>query len=200
MLLTGSALGQTTIISTIGGDGGFDVFSNQVDMAAWSQTSLFSDVSVSAELDGVGSTINGTAYLMTQVGSGTTTANQVASASFTVSTPPFEPDLTTLFSSLTLGPGTYYLVITASGGGWEISNPSATVITAPGVTLVDGNYTTSPGNMDQPYPPDDTFSSAPESNNLEFIVSTPEPPVSVLLGMGSISLAAVCRKAFRRMA
>jgi hypothetical protein len=198
MLLTGNLLAQTTIISTISGDGGFDLFGSQVDMAAWSQTSLYNNVSVSAELDGVGSTITGTAYLVTQVGSGTTSANQIMSADFTVSTLPFEPDLTTLFSGLTLGPGTYYLVITASGGGWEISDPSATSVMAPGVTLVAGNYTTNPGNVDQSYPPDDAFSSAPESSNLEFVVSTPEPPVSALLGFGLISMTVMCRKAFRR--
>ena len=199
-LFTCSILAQTTVISTISGDGGFDLFGNQVNMAAWSQTNLFSNVSVSAELDGVGSTINGTAYLMTQVGPGTTTASQIASSDFTVSTLPLEPDLTTLFTGLTLGPGTYYLVITASGGGWEISDPSATPVTAPGVMLVDGNYTTYPSNIDQPYPPDDTFMAAPESNNLEFIVATPEPAVSSLLGLGLISFAMICRKARQRAA
>lgn len=197
-LLTVTVLAQTTIISTISGDGGFDLFSNRVDMAAWSQTNLYSDVNVSAELDGDGGAISGTAYLVTQVGPGTTTANQIASANFTVSTLPFEPDLTTLFSGLTLGPGSYYLVIAASGGGWEISNPSPTVITAPGVTLIDGNYITSPTNMDQPYPPDDTFTAAPESNNLEFIVATPEPTDSSLLGLGLIGMAVITRKAWER--
>lgn len=85
-------------------------------MAAWSQTDLYSNVSVKAELDGNGTAINGTAYLMTQVGPGTTTANQIASADFAVTALPFGPDLTTLFTGLTLGPGTYYLIITASGG------------------------------------------------------------------------------------
>lgn len=169
-------------------------------MAAWSQTDLYNNVSISAELDGNGTAINGTAYLMTQVGPGTTTANQIASAGFAVSALPFGPDLTTLFTGLTLGPGTYYLVITASGGGWEISDASAATITAPGVALVDGNYTTYPNNVDEPYPPDDMFSSAPETNNLEFIVATPEPSVSILLGLGLVGLTIMCPKGRRSAA
>lgn len=194
MLLTANIQAQTTVISTVSGDGGFDLLGNQVNMAAWSQTDLYSNLTISAELDGVGSTINGTAYLMAQVGPGATTANQIASDNFIVSALPFGPDLTTLFTGLTLGPGTYYLVITASGGGWEISDASATTVMAPGVALVDGNYTTYPSNIDQPYPPDDTFTSAPESNNLEFIVSTPEPGVSALFTFGFFSLAVIYRK------
>lgn len=105
----------------------------------------FQEVSVSAEIDpnGNGSTHTaiGTAYLTTRIGPGTTTANQLASVPFSV-TGIDTPVLTTLFSGLTLGAGTYYLVLSSppnESAGWEFGRccPAPPPVTAPGVTLVD---------------------------------------------------------------
>ena len=63
----------------------------------------------------IGNTVagnEGTAYLMTQIGPGTNATHEIASA--TVAYPVFpglqNPTFTTVFSNLTLGPGTYYFV------------------------------------------------------------------------------------------
>jgi hypothetical protein len=60
---------------------------------------------------------DGTAYLMTQIGPGTTSAQQEASDNFAAAS---GISLTNLFSGLTLPPGLYYLVVTSSSlGAWR---------------------------------------------------------------------------------
>src|SRR5204863_8662304 len=64
-------------------------------------------------------TLTGTAFLTTRVGPGATIADEVARYNYTVTSPLFPHELKTLFSGLTLGAGTYYLIISGSGsGGW----------------------------------------------------------------------------------
>ena len=118
---------QSTIVSTIDGGSGFGEFSDGAGgiyavAAGWTQTSSYQNVSIAAELNGGGGgTITGIAYLMTELGPSTTTANVLATADFTATSPisGYPPDLVTLFNGLTIGSGTYYLVIAGSGGGWE---------------------------------------------------------------------------------
>ena len=86
---------------------------------SWTQNVATSNTTVSAILDknGIGTVTQGTAWLMKQVGPGTTSANQIAEAIFTtpsstinnqdLTTAPY----TTLFGGLNLPPGTYYLVL-----------------------------------------------------------------------------------------
>jgi hypothetical protein len=195
--LASSASGQVTLISTINGNGGWLNFGAYAEIVAWSQSSTYSPVSIAAELNGNGSTITGTAYLMTRVGPGTTTANELAHSSFSVTTSMWEPALTTLFTGLTLGPGTYYLVASASGGGWEITNQGATTpVTAPGVSMVENGAQSWVLNS---YPPASQFmhytaGGGPYPYNLEYLVSVvPEPASATLFGLSVISLAALLR-------
>jgi hypothetical protein len=84
---------------------------------SWTETATYTNVAVSAL---VGTTIGfqqstGTAYLLNNLGPGTTAANQVAApVAFTTG------GSMQLFSGLTLGPGTYYLLIDSVEGkaGW----------------------------------------------------------------------------------
>lgn len=126
--------------------------------AGWSQTSGYTNVTITAEIDpGTGSGTSGTAYLMSQIGPGTTTAQQIATASFSATGAAFTPVLNTLFTGLTLGPGNYYLVLSsASGLGWAETNGTSPV-TAAGVSLISNasNY----GNPLQTYAPASNFSS-----------------------------------------
>jgi hypothetical protein len=205
-------LGATTIISTINGLAGYTglgTFATIVQAAesSWMQTGTFSGVNIAAEIDPAGSssvshTSTGTAYLMTQVGPGTTPANELANAPFSVTGTQFNPTLVTLFTGLTLGPGIYYLVLSApasQSAGWDIADIPTTPTTAPGVTLVDGNLR----GPEALYPPSTNFSNA-FGNLLEYSVTgnaVPEPSTLVLFFAGFAGLAICNRRRVRsRMA
>jgi len=169
---------------------------------SFSLTSSFDDVSISANLANAynfGST--GTAFLTTQIGAGTTTANQIASATFspaysgsnafTSVTP------TTLFSNLTLTAGTYYLVLSSNSSidtlSWE-GGSSVTTTTAPGVSigatdLTDNFHTTSsyiPADSFSPY--QNVIFDGEPTNYLYTVtgVAAPEPN-SVMLMLASLA-------------
>jgi hypothetical protein len=183
-----SVSAQVTNISTVdpvGGSTGWNYFNAFADMAAWTQLSSHSQVSISALVDGGDGTTTGTFYLMTQVGPGTTTASELAHASFSVTGSTFAPQLVTLFSGLTLGPGTYYLVGAGSGpGGWVDNTLNQTPVTAPDVSMAINNFR---AQVYDPYPPANSFMSYYPGifpYNLEYIVSeVPEPSALTLLGI-----------------
>src|SRR5579864_1647277 len=92
-------LGAGTIISTDGlGNIGF---AWGFDAAGWTQTQTYTNVTITAEIDpGLGSGTNGTFYLMTQVGPGTTLADQIATTTVTATGAEFSSVLeTTTWSS-----------------------------------------------------------------------------------------------------
>jgi hypothetical protein len=106
----------------------------------WTQTGTYQNVSVAALLDTLQDPASGTAFLVDSIGAGTTVANQIAVAPFSVPAfvSPFSSSFTTLFSGLTLGPGTYYLVLTGTSSSgipasWRFDSPFA-VQTDAGVT------------------------------------------------------------------
>jgi hypothetical protein len=74
--------------------------------------------------------VTGQAYLMTAIGPGTTVASQAATAPFFVPGTLVTPTSADLFSGLSLGPGTYYLLLTVpphlpfSTGGPRARPPS----------------------------------------------------------------------------
>jgi hypothetical protein len=184
--------GAATIISTDGqGNAGYGIlYGSQVDEAGWSQTSTYSGVTITAEIDpGTAPGTSGTAFLMTQIGPGTTSAEQIATASFSATGAANSPVLNTLFSGLTLGPGDYDLVLGPSLGlGWETATAGITPVTAPGVAFVSDDYGTSAG-----YPPASSFSSK-LGNDLEFTVSgtaVPEPATLALLGSALLGLGMI---------
>ena len=111
----------------------------QVLASSWTTPRTYTDVTITALLTG-GTGHEGIAYLMTQIGPGTTAADQLAQNTFL-----FPSDVTTvsLFSGLTLPPGTYYLVLGSDGpdqaGAWRDatgvnSPPEPTISLDAGVT------------------------------------------------------------------
>jgi hypothetical protein len=169
------------------------VFVNSPTTIVWTQTNTFTDVSISALLSSLLSSGNGqgTLFLTTQIGPGTTTDSEVARVSVT-GIPRATQVSTLLFSGLTLGPGTYYLtkVGTGEGGlGWGSLN-GFTTTTAPGVTILP----TLAGNSPEAY--------APATNvlpvfveNLGFSITgtlvdtqVPEPSSAVLMIGGMLAL------------
>jgi hypothetical protein len=161
---------------------------------SWMQSDAFSNVSIAVEIDPGGSltishSFSGTAYLTTDLGPGTTSADEIADTSFSVTGTAFNPTLETLFDGLTLGPGTYYLVLVGSSGsgiggvcGWEVDMVSSPVTTGPGITIVDKHgYSPIVG-----YPPANTFST-PYLYSLQYSVTgdeVPEPSTAVLWSAG----------------
>jgi len=171
---------------------------------SWTSADAYSNVAISFESDnvqGVGgggpTTHAGTAYLMTQIGPGTTTAQEIASTSFIepVGAGPLQ-----LFSGLTLNSGTYYLVLAAgqstalSGtASWTASTVAPVLQTDSGVTL-GSDYSTDPPNAFNTlaFAPSVPFFSEPL--NLEFAVTgdpiagAPEPGSWMLLLLAGMLL------------
>jgi hypothetical protein len=188
VLVAGSASAQSTIVSTISGGSGFATLDNYAVASGWSETAAYNNVTITALINGGGETITGTAYLMTQIGPGTTVADQVATANFSATSGGYPPASVTLFNGLTLQPGDYYLVLSdfgESGGGWEIAQFVATTTTAPGVSILN-YYDTFPNSQNTAFPPDSQFSplTSPYQNQLEYSVTgtlvVPEPSVIAL--------------------
>lgn len=107
----------------------------------WTQTGTYSNVSISADVNLCGT---GSSFLTTQVGAGTTVANEIASGIFTgpsnCGSNPF-PSWVTMFTGLTLGPGTYFLTLNgdAFGGGWRFDSSIAPALGS-GVTAAGESW------------------------------------------------------------
>lgn len=82
---------------------------------SWTETTSWAGVTIAAPLLDISSSSPalGTAFLMMQIGPGTTPASEIGSP-FAIDITNTSYVLTTLFSGLSLGPGTYYLVIDGS--------------------------------------------------------------------------------------
>lgn len=176
-------LGATTIFSTDGqGSAGF---AWGVDAAGWSQTRTYVNVTITAEIDpGLGPGTTGTFYLMTQIGPGTTVANQIATTTVTATGGEFNSVLETLFTGLTLGPGNYYLVFFSPNElGWAIAPVGITPVTDTGVTFILNGIE----NTGAPYPP-----ATPVPNNFaddyQFTASGTAVPEPGSLAIGAIAL------------
>jgi hypothetical protein len=181
--LLGLPLAAGTIVSTDGlGNIGF---AWGVDVAGWSQTQTYINVTITAEIDpGLSPGATGTFYLMTQIGPGTTTANQIATTTVTATGPEFNSVLETLFTGLTLGPGNYYLVFGSPNElGWAMAPAGITPVTDTGVTYTLNGIE----NVGAAYPPATTV-----PNNFgdiyEFTASGTAVPEPTSLASGAIGL------------
>jgi hypothetical protein len=169
-------------------------FSNAV-AASWTQSSTFSNVLIDASLASSDASFrSGTAYLTNAIGPQTTASAVLAFTSFTA---PFDnpsevvSPLTVLFSSLTLGPGTYYLVISApfrdetdgSPLTWQIpENPIISM--APSATLDFSVLANTFFSTVDAFPPASAFLLDPVDHPLFDVVSTPEPQAIWLVLIG----------------
>ena len=128
-------------------DPGFRSIFGAAGATAWSTTSAYQNVSISAWLSGsaaVGGLTTGPleAYLTTSIGPGATSATQVASTVINVSLPSASSVEVSLFSGLTLAPGTYYLVLSGNfpllPAQWaECQSPSCAATVAADATLLN---------------------------------------------------------------
>jgi hypothetical protein len=105
--------GEVIVSDTLGGSTGSE---NAFLAVSWTQTGTFDNVSIKAGLESNLPTLSsGTAYLSDKLGSGAMSADVLYT--FAVSTNNNTPStMISLFSGLTLGPGTYYLSINPGSG------------------------------------------------------------------------------------
>lgn len=167
--------------------------------ASFTITQTYTDVSISAYLSAANLVMpgQGTVYLTDQIGPGTTVANQISSIA--LSGVGFAPLTTTdLFSGLTLGPGTYYIVTDSNTGGrlgWDDFTGNTDLASTGNTTNTDLNGTDNGG-----YPPANTFTS--QGTFEDFDVSTPattvtpEPSGLVLMGTGLLGVAGLLKRRF----
>jgi len=172
---------------------------------SWTQTGSYSNVSVSAYLFGElpvtgGQSEQYTAYLTNNIGAAATAANNVAPPVTNFSQPfsaPAPGTPTLLFSGLTLGPGTYYLVIqslnTSAGGFlWE-SKAGLSPVFGSGVSggafyLASSDGST--GALNAGFAPGSVFGQPSIGGSVMYSVtgdpgtSTPEPLSLMLSGVG----------------
>lgn len=176
-----AALGQSVVVSVSGNDDG----SLGVPYAvSWTQTSGFTNVSVSVR---VGTRVNamGEAFLTTRLGAGASTNDLVSHVAFAF---PSDAAEITLFSNLTLTPGTYYLSLGADTvGDWWWASPS-TVTTHSDVVLGPTYTFFNPPN---PYlPSTDVVTNGPAFDIPMFsVIQVPEPSTVwlTLLGVGAFA-------------
>lgn len=163
-----------------------------VAASSWSSSRTYTDVAIAAVLRG-GVAQQGTAYLMTQVGPGTTSASEIARSSFLS---PSADSPVTLFAGLTLPAGTYYLVL-AGGGRWLDALHSRTVVLDDGVTR--NNDLIAFGSQSAYAPASAFLANAGILGEpfFQYSVTTVPEPATVKI-VGSCLLALTCIFGFRR--
>lgn len=175
---------------------------NEFIAISFETTQSYSNVSFTPELvDSFTSDppITGTAYLMTQIGPGTTTADQIASGNFTFpysTNGIFQPIgvYQTVLQGIDIGPGTYYFLLTgpnatsATGfGNWSAAYIfNASVAADLGVTTPMTFYSSS---TTAAYSPAENFGAINGNPQqlLEFTITgdpAPEPASWALLAIG----------------
>jgi hypothetical protein len=140
----------------------------------------YKNVSVSVSLgQASASPMDGIAYLTGRIGDDANAGTQIASTGFTFPNP--TGGNVQLFSDLSLGPGTCYLVLYSMlplAGGWRFAEIPSN-ITAPGVTIGSSEYYYNPGVSvfgDFPYAPGVPF--LPTFPNEKLVFSVEGDPLS----------------------
>jgi hypothetical protein len=189
-------------------------YDSQFGAASWTQTGSYTDVGINAMLGDIYSGDTGTAYLSTSIGA---SAIPITSQTFDF---PSETDGTvSLFSGLSLGPGTYYLVVAGAptetqcnlgppylgcGTYWDAST-TPTIISDTGVTG-NGFYGANHGSNTNPpastwyalSPTDfgDLLFSAEGDPSTQSVI--PEPGTLVLFGSGLVAIGIKLRRKLNR--
>lgn len=156
--------------------------------ASWSQSVTYTNVSIYANLFSVNSPTpaTGIAYLVSQVGPGTTSADEYVSP-FNISLTTGTSTPTLLFSGLTLAPGDYFLVIhPTSELEWDNGVAAPVRVLGTGVT-VSATPEKNQGTID-PYAPASNFT---QTGGLIYSVTgdlaseVPEPATGALILAGA---------------
>jgi hypothetical protein len=174
----------------------------QIEVVGWTDSAAETEVSIAIVDGSFGAGASITAYLMNQIGPGTTVANQIATTTFTPTT---APETDTLFTNLSLPAGTYYLVVTGNSSnnqGWAANNTSDTLEEGSTVTSAyTGVVNVIPGNSHgtpNAYAPASSFynttSEITEFGESILVSTAPEPTTLALVGISLFALGAFSRR------
>ena len=192
LLPLGNAIADVVASQSGTDDNSWALTSDQALAASWASTQSFSNVTVEVTLDGLRtdeSTVD--AFLTDNIGSSATPADVLASNSFVYSAG-IQDETFTVFSGLTLNPGTYYLVLYNPGtaGVWW-GSVSPTQVTAPGVTIAADEFA---GTVNAANPYESTFEVADPTLGLHYSVTgdpvSPVPEPSSMLALAGIFVGA----------
>jgi hypothetical protein len=153
----------------------------------WSQTATYTDVDVTANLFTPSFPGVVDYSLVTEIGTGTTFATSgIIQGSATT---PTNPANVNLFDLSSLGPGTYFLVLSSPSPNtcWQYNYPfQGNYSTAPGVTFLGDDWSYG-SSIDSAYAPGSSFSGA--TLPVEFqVTGTTAAPEPATLGMCLIAL------------
>jgi hypothetical protein len=176
------------------------VNATQYNLVRFTLGGSYSNVAMAASLTSITAGRSGTAFLMNQVGPGTTVANQLATTSFNfavVANASTDVSYVNLFSGLNLGPGNYFLVFASSN---TVADSFITLGTGVSYTTALGTSVGAPqfssgANINAGYAPASTWTNSGLGNRFFTVDGTPaganavpEPATILLLGGGLASL------------
>lgn len=194
LLCATAALAFPGTVISVSGSGNVQL--GGISAVSWSQSGSFSNVAVTAQMSnqsGIGQSLAFHAYLTDAIGAGATVADEIASLGFTLS--PGSNQTVNLFSGLSLGPGTYFLVISPDGGttpvgGWAATTAAPTVTLGSGVTR---NADRGSNGAIASYPPSTEIPLLTGGSLLYSVTAVdsavPEPATTALIGAGLAILA-----------
>jgi hypothetical protein len=178
-LLSCASAHAVTVIGTSGCSSAQTVNGISTTAQSWSSTRGYSNLAVSVNVGTTDPGASVSAWLTTAVGPGTTIASQVATTSFVAPTVvdfTSPPPATTVFSGLTLGPGTYYLVLSSASvrPGWAMCGA---VANDNGVTFNGAQLAF--GGLNSGFPPASGFSATGRIFGVQ-VTGTPSAQVPAL--------------------
>lgn len=165
---------------------------NQYLSVSWTSTIAYENVTIRAKIWASGPANTGTAWLTQHVGLGTQPGSELASA--TVTFPQYPGDFVSLFTDVTLAPGTWYVILSApvtqdpADKAWV--NGDGNPILGTGVSF-DKTGLTAAQFANTNYAPASTWGSYPSlaiAVRGDAVATTPEPASLGITGLGLLAL------------